>query len=71
VFGGHASHGAALCAGLLVVHLQGGKTPLMGACEWGHLDVARLLLERGAIVDAADQVGLMHLRVYGCCFPFQ
>ena len=31
-------------------------TPLHRACEEGHLDVARLLLEAGAAVDAEDKV---------------
>jgi hypothetical protein len=59
LFGGHASHGTAFCAGLLVVHLQGGRTALMAASEWGRLDVARLLLDRGAKVDTtnASEVG--------------
>jgi hypothetical protein len=29
----------------------------MKASNYGHLDAARLLLDRGASVDAADQVG--------------
>ena len=32
------------------------RTPLYWACWKGHLDVARLLLEAGAAVDAEDDV---------------
>jgi ankyrin repeat protein len=37
-----------------MVHPQDGETDLMFACGQGHLDVARLLLDRGAKVDAAS-----------------
>jgi ankyrin repeat protein len=30
-----------------------GTTPLFAACEKGHVDAARLLLERGAVVDSS------------------
>ncbi len=35
---------------------QDGKTPLLRASEHGHVDTMRLLLDRGASVDAADRV---------------
>lgn len=40
-----------------------GDTPLIAACENGHLDVARALLELGADVDAADVNGATALWV--------
>jgi ankyrin repeat protein len=40
-----------------LLHLQDGVTALMKACLAGHLDVARLLLDRGAKVDATYKVG--------------
>ena len=36
---------------------KGGVTPLLIACQQGHLDVARLLLERGADVNRATEKG--------------
>jgi hypothetical protein len=41
----------------LMADLQKGWTALMVASAWGRLDVARLLLDRGAKVDAAAKVG--------------
>ncbi len=43
-----------------VVHhcgLQEDETPLNYAARGGHLDVARLLIEKGAKVDVIDDVG--------------
>jgi ankyrin repeat protein len=40
-----------------LLHLQDGVTALMLAYQDGHLDVARLLLDRGAKVDATHKVG--------------
>ncbi len=36
--------------------LQEGKTPLHWASTWGRVEVVQLLLERGAVVDARDEV---------------
>ena len=48
-----------LCWGVvaLCAHPQYGKTALMHASKKGHVDVAKLLIEKGAKVDAADRVG--------------
>ncbi|KAA0163707.1 hypothetical protein FNF27_07908 [Cafeteria roenbergensis] len=46
---------------------EDGKTPLLRASEHGHVDTMRLLLDRGASVDAADRDGktpLLH--AYHC-----
>ena len=47
-----------LCCGVvaLCAHPQNGKTALVYASEGGHVDVAKLLIEKGAKVDAADEV---------------
>ena len=37
--------------------VQYGWTALMSACRAGHRDMAELLLDRDAEVDAADKVG--------------
>ena len=37
-------------------HGQDGRTPLLVACANGHVDVAGLLLERGAGIDVRDKV---------------
>jgi ankyrin repeat protein len=37
--------------------MQGGETALMATCKAGHLEVARLLLDRGAKVDVTNEVG--------------
>ena len=37
--------------------LQAGKQPLHVALQEEHIEIARLLLEKGAPVDAVDQVG--------------
>merc|ERR1711965_913853 len=39
-----------------VVGLRQGATPLLVACEHGHVDAARLLLERGAVLDHDSSV---------------
>ena len=38
------------------VRAQYGQTPLSWAAQKGHVPVVRLLLERGAVVDAKDKV---------------
>ncbi|CAH0042324.1 unnamed protein product [Clonostachys rhizophaga] len=40
---------------------QGGSTPLMGACGWGHVEPVRFLLEHGANVNAQDDNGFTPL----------
>jgi hypothetical protein len=40
---------------------QGGRTGLMQAAQNGHLNLVRLLLDRGADVKAADQVAQLAL----------
>jgi hypothetical protein len=51
--------------------MQVGEAALIFACEEGHLDVALLLLDRGAKVDAATKVGLVpwHGRRLACWRP--
>ena len=40
------------------------KTPLLIACRWGHVEVARLLLDRGStVIDAKDRRGYTPLRI--------
>jgi ankyrin repeat protein len=41
---------------MLYLVLQDGKTALMGACAGGHLSVAQYLLNRGADINAKDNV---------------
>ena len=45
---------------------QDGATPLFIAAENGHETVARLLLERGAAVNAAIKVVVVVVVEYGC-----
>jgi acyl-CoA-binding domain-containing protein 6 len=42
-------------------------TPLHWACDGGHVDVVRVLVERGANVDAADVDGRTALHTACCC----
>ncbi len=35
---------------------QSGRTPLMWASHFGHVDIVRMLLDRGASMDATDDV---------------
>ena len=44
--------------------IQGGMTPLHYACMGGHLEVAQLLIERGASVTDKDKVRVMSSNVY-------
>jgi ankyrin repeat protein len=41
---------------MLYLVLQKGKTALMGACERGYLSVVKELVNRGADIDAKDDV---------------
>ena len=47
---------------LLCDHLQNGNTPLYWASENGHLETAKMLIEKGADVNAADKVS--HVMIY-------
>lgn len=47
----------------LEVSNEASKTPLLLACEEGHLDVVELLLSRGANVHAKDPVGMTPLHL--------
>ncbi len=38
--------------------LQFGKFPLLAACEGGHTETAKLLIDRGADVNQLDVVGV-------------
>lgn len=38
-----------------------GKTPLLWASLWGHLETVKLLVKRGADIDSQDRVGLTPL----------
>ena len=44
----------------LTIMLQNGMTPLLWAANKGHKDVAVVLLDRGANVNAADEVHAVH-----------
>ena len=39
----------------------GGETALHAACEHGHVNVANLLLQNGAVVDSQDKVRLLYV----------
>lgn len=41
---------------MLYLVLQSGMTALMGACAGGHLSVVKELVNRGADIDATDNV---------------
>jgi ankyrin repeat protein len=41
---------------MFYIVLQDGKTALMGACAGGHLSVVNYLVDRGADIDATDNV---------------
>ena len=44
---------------MIVCCIQYGNTPLYWACEYGHKDVALMLIERGANVTEKDDVRVM------------
>ena len=46
------------CCFASVICLQDGYTPLLVASERGYVDMARLLLERGANIEAIDRVSV-------------
>ena len=48
---------------MLYCHLQNDCTPLHCASGYGHLQTVRLLLQRGANMDALDWVRDLHVRV--------
>ena len=52
----------------VLVCLQYSQTPLHIASEGGHTETVRLLLERGAEVDARDEVSSFH-RIRNCMIP--
>ena len=46
--------------------MKDGRTPLWTACSKGHVDAARLLLEKGAEVDKAEEDGWTPLLLKAC-----
>ena len=38
------------------VHAQDGRTPLLVALQYGHVEIAQLLMERGANIEATTKV---------------
>ena len=50
---------------MLYFFLQNGMTALMGACAGGHLSLVKELVNRGAHIDATDNVSLnISLRLF-------
>ena len=45
--------------------LKNGWTALMLACDQGHLDVAKMLVECGAEIDARNEVSLKRIKMEG------
>jgi uncharacterized protein len=52
--------------GLALERNAAGATPLHGACYWGSVDAARLLLEHGADVRAATSDPFLQIHPLGC-----
>jgi len=48
-----------------VARFKNGATPLHGACYWGAIEVAELLLSHGADVEAVTQDGFLGIRPLG------
>jgi len=46
---------------MLYLVLQNGMTALMGACKGGRLSVVKELVNRGADIDATDNVSLLYM----------
>ena len=44
---------------MILCCIQYGRTPLLLACEYGHNDVALMLIERGANATEEDEVRVM------------
>ena len=41
------------------VHAQDGQTPLLEAARLGHVEIAQMLMEKGANIEATDKVQLV------------
>ena len=41
------------------VHAQDAGTPLLGAASNGHVEIAEMLMEKGANIEATDEVQLV------------
>jgi ankyrin repeat protein len=48
-----------------ITSFKNGATPLHGACYWGAIDVAELLLSHGANANVPTQDGFLHIRPLG------
>ena len=41
------------------VHAQNGRTPLLKAASNGHVEIGQMLIEKGANIEATDEVQLV------------
>ena len=41
------------------MHAQDGRTPLLVASRYGHVEIAQMLMEKGANIEATDKVQLV------------
>ena len=57
---------SALSHYILSISYQLGLTPLMAAAKDGHLEIVKLLLKSGAIVDAGDHVSCLSVCLFVC-----